>query len=213
MTSFTASLLKPRIIAITIAGILTLWIIFRLFQNPSEGIIQKEFEQIRTEAHVAGELTAQYLDNGSQVILISYPPLSETLEKQTMAFKEGLLQQGKVTLIATEVIQPSVTPGTETFTLADVLRIHQAYPAADALISLIGAPGGKLHKPDPALPLIVALNSEPMDNAEQLFNLGIVQMALIPDLSIPLASDPSATKTDDSSFIITTVDNVRAVLR
>ena len=212
MSSFISSIFKQRFFAIAIAGVIILLLFLWLVQKLLPGELHSDLVQIDTQSQAAGEITARYLDEGSQVVLISYPDLNETLAKQAEAFKAGLLQ-GKMTLIATEVIQPSSTPGKEPFTLTELLRIQQSHPTADALISLIGAPRGKLYKPDSALPLIVALNSEPMENAEQLFNLGIVQMALIPDLFSPPASDLSTTNTNDSPYMIITAENVRSVLR
>lgn len=212
MTSFTASIFKPRFIVIAITGVIllltSLWFTRKLATGKSHG----DVAQIKTRARVAGELTAQYLDAGSRVIIIAYPALNETLEEQAEAFKEGLLQD-KVALIATEVIQPSSTPGEETFSLKDVLRIQQTHPEATAFISLIGAPTGDLYKPGSSIPLIVALNAEPMENAEQLFNLGILKMALIPNPAYTETPDASAANPDVSPYIVTTAANVRSVVQ
>jgi hypothetical protein len=172
-------------------------------------------------ARIEAEETANFLGDGKQVVVFAFATTADhkVLRKRNRTFIEALDKSG-AEVIATEELGAIDAPqmpemammGVMGVPMAEFLRIADAYPDADAIVSLVGVPYVDLNKldeiPDSFPTLIVASGVSDMGMpAGPLLNAGILHMAIIPryaDTPYEGTGEATARELFEQSFQVVT---------
>ncbi len=142
-------------------------------------------------ARIEAEETVNSLGENKRVVVIAYATTADhkVLRARNRTFIEAL-DKGGAKVIATEELGANEGPQISEVAMVGVpitefLRVADAYPNADAIVSLVGVPYADLNEMDEVAeslpPLIVAGGANDMGMpVGPLLDAGILQMAIIP---------------------------------
>ena len=202
--------------------IVCLAVIFGSYSGPD---VSGEIERFVEVARLSAEETAAFLGPGRRVVLAVYGPTRSTaLLKQDEAFRKTL-EYAKITVVAVETrwdAESHTPPGSggSSFTLPveQFVEIAETHPGADAIVSLTGALQGPTtvldDLPPSAPPLIVARANLQAGITRNLFESGIMSMAIVPrfqPLEEPREDSDSSRAAFERSYQVITAENADAL--
>ena len=171
---------------------------------------------------VAGEETANFLGVGKTVVLVrhSQEVKSPVLEKMHAAFSKAL-KKGGVTVSAEEEVQ--MGEGSPDFMMMEMIglpidqyiQVGETHPDVDAIVSMVGGlfagPDELDGLPDGRPPLVIAHGSDHRMTSVDLFDRGILLMAVTPRYDLPDVDAEPETPREwfDTYFEIVTADSAQ----
>ena len=207
----------PLVIAASI--IIIVVSLVSIMRTMSPGGPKVNMDRIEGLGQIAGEEAARFLGSGKTVVLVAYPEgPSKHLKLQQDALKDAL-EDGGVTVKAVESLQgndefsmgmiPMEMGG---FPIEELIRIGEAHPDVDALVSMVGAPwlqADTAQSIPASLPQLIVAQGAMMIGAGDLFSSGLVSMAIMPRTDMPAegAEEPKTTREwFDRYFEVVTAD-------
>ncbi len=169
-------------------------------------------------ASIEAEETANSLGDNKRVVVIAYATTADhkVLRARNRTFIEALDKSG-AEVIATEELGAKDGPQISEVAMVGVpmtefLRVADAYPNADAIVSLVGVPYADLNEIDelpdsfPALIVAGGVNDMGMP-VSPLFDAGILHMVIIPRYAAYEGTDEStARELFDQSYQVVTAE-------